>query len=91
MVTNQLLLRCRFEKFCTPYNSFVRINPSAPLILDGVCLSGCEYASTIDYEYKIYANTNPNEYGTPIWTQSALYTSYLKSGNWILVLKISEI
>lgn len=55
-------LRCRFDKMCMPFNSVLRINPSSQLILDGLCIDGCTYATYIDYSYEIFENNTSNNW-----------------------------
>ncbi|CAF0880040.1 unnamed protein product, partial [Brachionus calyciflorus] len=57
------------------YQSFILINPNTNLILDSSCMTGCDSASKIDYEYKIYfIDSN-------IWTLLPNSHSYFKSQN----------
>lgn len=58
---------------CMPYYSYMRINPSSQLILDGKCLSGCEYASYIDFVYKVYSSVDQIN-----WNYSPDYMNHVK-------------
>ncbi len=52
--------RCRLAKTCFPHNSYMLINPSSQLILDGFCKEGCRPDDTIEYSYNVYSGNLTN-------------------------------
>jgi hypothetical protein len=54
------------EKTCFPYYSYMLINPSAQLIIDGFCKEGCEPGDNIEYKYRFYTGQS-STYLNQIW------------------------
>lgn len=49
-----LALRCKFAQECSPFENYLLVNPVSKLMIIGDCESGCEYISSLEYDYQIY-------------------------------------
>jgi hypothetical protein len=55
---------CRFPKTCLPSPTYLKINPSAMLIIDGRCVEGCLQTNIIQYTFTVYSDA----YGDSTWS-----------------------
>jgi len=53
-------LGCRFPKACLPNPTYLKINPSAMLIIDGRCAEGCLQTDIIQYAFTVYSDVSGN-------------------------------
>lgn len=56
----KIIYRCKYSGRCTELASYIQINPYVDLVLTGDCLSNCENAVSIGYDYDFYASYKGN-------------------------------
>jgi hypothetical protein len=74
-------LGCRFPKACFPDSTYLKINPSSQLIIDGRCVEGCYSNDVVQYTFTIYEDI----YGNSTWLL------YIDQANQILGAQTNEL
>ena len=69
--------RCKFDKDCIPYESYMKINPNSDLILNTLCISECDNLRNLKFDYVI--NGSYIFGGKPVWQSFENYTKYFLS------------
>ena len=72
--------RCRFDKLCTPYSTYQKINPNFDLIIDGICSSGCAITDQIRNSFNIYYSNDSNSTSSSHWNKISYLSSDFVSG-----------
>ena len=68
-------LRCAYEKKCSPYKDYLKINGNDDLKVKGICLNNCNEVKNLKYHYNVY------EYMPVITVQGSLQEAWILYSN----------